>query len=588
MANVYANVALDMYDLNLNDLIADQFSADFYDNVNQTYHGRTYQDVLRVGFYGDIATYAFFGGIGITLNPSTGAVTGGTVTGYLQQSYGGADLWGVEGFSYSALSMYYAATTPGTGDDYAIFASILSGADTFNLSGQADRADGYAGNDALNGNAGNDTLYGGSGSDTLAGGTGNDLLVGCTGNDIYQVDSVGDTIVETSTATTEIDRVYSLVSRTLGANVEQLALLGGAGLSGYGNGLANTIWGNGGTNRLSGADGNDTLYGGAGGDILVGGSGSDAMVGGLGNDLYYVDATGDVVVETSTSATEIDRVYTLVSRVLDTNAEQLVLQGSANLNGYGNGLANTVWGNGGANRLSGGAGNDTLYGGAGNDLVAGGTGSDVMVGGLGNDVYFVDAAGDVVIETSTSATEIDRVYTLVSRSLGANLEQLVLQGSANLNGVGNGLANAILGNGGSNLLSGGDGRDALSGGAGNDILVGGLGSDLLTGGAGADRFVFTAGLSASTNVDRMADFAHVDDAIGLDNAVFTTIGPLGALSASAFRIGSAAADASDRVIYNPATGALSYDADGTGATAAVLFAVVTAHTTVDVTDFYVI
>jgi len=54
--------------------------------------------------------------------------------------------------------------------------------------------------------------------------------------------------------------------------------------------------------------------------------------------------------------------------------------------------------------------------------------------------------------------------------------------------------------------------------------------------------------------------------------VFTTLGA-GALPAGALVMGSAATDASDRILYDAATGALFYDRDGTGAAAAVQFAI---------------
>ncbi|MBI2993824.1 MAG: hypothetical protein HYY48_06565 [Gammaproteobacteria bacterium] len=84
----------------------------------------------------------------------------------------------------------------------------------------------------------------------------------------------------------------------------------------------------------------------------------------------------------------------------------------------------------------------------------------------------------------------DPVYSSVSYVLPPVIKGLILTGSANINGIGNALANSIVGNNAANILRGLDGNDRLSGGGGNDILVGGPGRDVLTGGDGADRFNF--------------------------------------------------------------------------------------------------
>ena len=77
------------------------------------------------------------------------------------------------------------------------------------------------------------------------------------------------------------------------------------------------------------------------------------------------------------------------------------------------------------------------------------------------------------------------------------------------------------------------------------------------------------------------------DKIYLDNAVFGVLAD-GALAAGAFRSGTAAADADDRIIYNSATGALFYDADGNGAGAAVQFATLSTGLALSASDFLVI
>ena len=145
--------------------------------------------------------------------------------------------------------------------------------------------------------------------------------------------------------------------------------------------------------------------------------------------------------------TEIDTVQSSVTHTLASQRGKPRLTGTAAINGTGNTLANRLTGNAAANVLNGGAGADT------------------MIGGLGNDTYIVDNAADVVTETSALATEIDTVQSSVTRTSGANLENLVLTGTAAINGTGNALANRLTGNAAANTLNGGMGNDVLNGGA---------------------------------------------------------------------------------------------------------------------------
>jgi Ca2+-binding RTX toxin-like protein len=259
-------------------------------------------------------------------------------------------------------------------------------------------------------------------------------MIGGDGVDTYYVDNVGDQVIETDASLTALDRVFSSIDYTLGTNVENLILTGNANLNGTGNAVSN---------RMTGNDGDN---------VLDGGLGADTLIGGLGNDTYIVDNLGDTVTETSTLLSEIDTVRSSVDWTLGANLENLVLTGNA-VNGTGNALNNTLTGNATANTLDGGAGADT------------------MIGGDGVDTYYVDNVGDVVIETDASLTALDRVFSSINYTLGANVENLILTGNANLNGTGNSVSNRITGNAGNNTLDGGMGVDTMIGGAGDDTYI---------------------------------------------------------------------------------------------------------------------
>jgi serralysin len=268
---------------------------------------------------------------------------------------------------------------------------------------------GNAADNELFGNAGNDVLFGNAGNDLLDGGAGNDQLSGGTGNDTYVVGEAGDVVTEAANEGT--DTVRSSISYTLGANVENLVLVGGqaaavgimaaqaaaaAALVGTGNGLDNVITavgsgdfvlnGGAGNDTLTGGDGNDTLNGGDGDDVLIGGAGDDSFVGGAGadtfkggagSDSYVIDDADDLIIElagdqgTDTVTVNVEG-YTAAAGV-----ENLALGKSvANVNG--NDAANTITGNALANSINGGGGNDILAGGDGVDRLTGGTGADVF------------------------------------------------------------------------------------------------------------------------------------------------------------------------------------------------------------------
>lgn len=80
-------------------------------------------------------------------------------------------------------------------------------------------------------------------------------------------------------------------------------------------------------------------------------------------------------------------------------------------NGMGGSAADDLLtGTAGRDLINGLDGKDTLKGGAGNDLLDGGTGADLLDGGAGNDLYYVDDAGDRVLELTSTTVSVDRGY----------------------------------------------------------------------------------------------------------------------------------------------------------------------------------
>lgn len=288
----------------------------------------------------------------------------------------------------------------------------------------------------------------------------------------------------------------------------------------------------------------------------------------------------DIFSAAKTSSTVDDLL--LLSSALGGDDTFRLSEGNDTINAFGGN--DKLYGNGGSDNLNGGAGNDILAGGNGDDILTGGAGNDGMGGGAGNDMALYSAA--------TSAVTVDLRISTAQNTGGA--------GSDTLSGIesvtGSTFNDTLSGSKLANTLVGGLGQDTLSGNEGIDLLIGGAGQDTLTGGTGADKFVFDATVSAAGSVfDTITDFSSAQgDRIVLSKAVFAGLtGAAGtALAESAFFASTTATganDASDRVIYNTTTGALFYDADGTGKAAAVQIALIgtTTHPALVFGDFLI-
>ncbi len=262
-------------------------------------------------------------------------------------------------------------------------------------------------------------------------------------------------------------------------------------------------------------------------DIMKGSNGGDVMVGADGNDTYYINHLADHINEYYNAGKGgSDTAIASVNYTLDANVENLTLSGTGGLVGTGNSSANiitgstgddttygldgndTIYAGDGNDRVYGGSGDDKLTGNAGNDTLDGGTGTDNMVGGDGNDVYHVDSTDDVILENyNLGLGGTDQVYTSVSYTLSANVENLTSAVGSALVLTGNVSNNIIIGGTGNDTISGGDGADTLRGGDGDDRLLGGTGNDVLFGGAGKDVFVFGPG----SGKDVIQDFGVGDE-----------------------------------------------------------------------------
>ena len=517
-------------------------------------------------------------------NGGTATYTGGTGTSTLTFSYTAA-----AGQTTADLATAASAALTGTIKDLAGNAVTAAGFNNVNPTGTlavdvtAPTVSTFAPTDGLTGVAvGANIVL--TFSEAIAKGTGTITIRSgsAAGTIVESFDAATSARLTVSGSTLTIDPTNDLAGGTnyfvvfTSGNIKDIAGNAYTGISTYDFTTAagnNVITGTASADTLAGTAGIDTINGLAGDDIITGGAGTDALNGGDGSDIYIMALTADhtaaEVADTGASGTDEVRFTSTTASTLtlyagDTGIETVtigtgtaaaaVLTGTTALNIDASALTYGIKliGNAGANVLTGGSGNDTLQGGAGNDTLNGGAGFD-----------YAD-------------------YSNATTAITANLS---LTTSQNTVGAGSDTLTNIEG------LLGGSAGDTLTGNSSDNTLYGRGGNDTLTGGVGADWFVFDTTPNATSNKDTITDFVSGTDKLYFDRAIFSGAA-VGNLNSDAYWSGAgvtAAHDATDRFIYNSTTGALYYDADGTGATAAVQVALLgsTTHPTLLYSDLVV-
>ena len=309
-------------------------------------------------------------------------------------------------------------------------------------------------------------------SDTIDGRAGADRMIGYHGSDVYYVDNVGDTIEEESHHGTA-DQVRTTVDYAAPVNVEILVAWAGTGLKLSGNGLVNTITGGAGNDVLIGGLGADSLEGGAGGDAFAYLSAAELTNAAMdrirdfqsGTDQIRLAAVAPTAISWSQQTDASNgSLYNLVIASTAGGTMQIRVDGALAMSDF---VLSAINGTAGADMLTGTAGSDDLNGLGGDDVIDGGArrGLDERAA-PGNDTYFVDNAGDRIVELAGEGYDVVAASVSYTLTAGAHVELMTtgwIEGTAAIDLAGNELDQQIWGNGAANLISGNDGDDTLFG-----------------------------------------------------------------------------------------------------------------------------
>jgi Ca2+-binding RTX toxin-like protein len=242
----------------------------------------------------------------------------------------------------------------------------------------------------------------------------------------------------------------------------------------------------------------------------------------------------------------------------------------------------TIFGDAGSDSLYDGRGDDNVYGGADGDIIYGDLGDDQLFGGDGNDIIYSFGGADLM---DGGAGTGDSVFYVNERSaVTINLVDQILNAGAafgdtivNVERVYGAVyfTNNLTGDANSNILVGGIRNDTLNGGGNFDILRGGLGADMLTGGTSGDYFQYTTTAEGGDTITAW----EAGDKFTFTRAAFGNLAGANVAAANFLSVasGHAATNASQKFIFDQATDQLWYDADGSGAGAAIFIADITTN-----------
>ncbi|WP_373503564.1 hypothetical protein [Aestuariivirga sp.] len=447
----------------------------------------------------------------------------GTITTIRVRDSGGTLLYTITGLKQDAQNLYFVAF------GYERDDGRRENGDGFNfLSTVLNESD------VFNGSNESEEIGGarGGGNDIINAGGGNDYIHGGAGNTTIDGGADWDTV-------TYDESFYDFAAfRGVAANLNTGAVTDCWGGKDTLSSIEEVI-GSKFADRLTGNDLDNALSGLRGNDILIGGDGN-----GYDEVLYHRDA-----------------------RFGGSRGINADLVAGTIRDGFGN--TDTV---SGFERVIGTGFNDKFKGDGGNNHFQGQAGKDSYDGGLGEDRvifrFWENQSQGATVNLALATNQV------LNDGFG-NVEKLVsieqLEGTD--------LADNFTGNAANNFFMGRDGNDILNGGGGSDELQGGRGSDQMTGGAGGDVFSYWGDNGTAAFGDTITDFKtgtdriafHVPDFNGMDATV-------------RFNVGASAGGAGSWFFFNANTKGLFWDADGTGAGAAVRVATLTGVTTMVATD----